>query len=109
MFVWPHRIAVRYQGAAFCVFAPLAAAAAALNSRKVRLVSILALITPMYLENVFQCELKLARVVCFSRDSPERPACRIHNRIAPVWVIQDVEHFEAELKRLSFINPEVLP
>src|SRR3954471_2894207 len=110
MLVWPHRIAVRYQGAAapFCVFPAPAAAAAALSSRKVRLVSILCLFTPNVLEDVFQCKLKLARVVRLARDSAKGAARRIHNRNAPVWMIQNVEHLEAKLKRLSLIDPKIL-
>src|SRR3954453_14520093 len=62
----------------------------------------------MYLEDIFQCKLKLARVVTLAGDSAERSAGRIHDRNAPVRMIQNVEHLETELKRLGFINPEVL-
>src|SRR5206468_5056912 len=68
MLVWPHRTAVRYQGALLadfsrvCALPAVKAAAAAVASRKVRLVSTFALVIRTCLEDVFQCKLKLARV-----------------------------------------------
>src|SRR5690242_26749 len=59
-------------------------------------------------KNIFQRQLKLSRIVRFTGDAAERATGRIDVRIVPVRVVQNIEHLEAELQGLRFVDSKIL-